>query len=359
MSFERGKDRYRWTLNNYSEADLVVWQNAIDLVVRGNKKFTYIVFQEEIAPTTGTPHLQGYCEMRTRTRMTTLNRLNDTMLRTSWGECAGNGEHNKAYCTKTASRKPGTEPYEYGVIRGNTGQGNRSDLKDVVELIQGGCSRKEMMTECGTQYLKYHGGMDKMQGAFTSPRAGAPKLTIYFGETGRGKSWMANYLNPDAYWVPEPTGGRWWWPGYDGQKTIIIDEFESQYCKFTRLDKLLDHNPFVVEEKGRSMQLEATKIIITTNTPPQEWYRKLPNRVVGPLIRRIKEFTLKEDGTRRIYEFHGPQWDASEWNEEEGTGGPRIRQYEMPERTPRVTFRRQDAPVVADPYVDALLGRRE
>ena len=43
-----------FVLNNYTEED-----------VERLTKFPcrYIVFAKEIAPTTGTPHLQGYCEL--------------------------------------------------------------------------------------------------------------------------------------------------------------------------------------------------------------------------------------------------------------------------------------------------------
>jgi len=44
-----------FTLHNYSDEDIT------NLLTKLPK--TYIVFAKEVCPTTGTPHLQGYCEL--------------------------------------------------------------------------------------------------------------------------------------------------------------------------------------------------------------------------------------------------------------------------------------------------------
>ena len=60
-----------FTHNNY---DAEVLQRYRDLLA-DDDKFHYAVFGQEIAPTTGTRHLQGYVCFRTRTRIATVRRL--------------------------------------------------------------------------------------------------------------------------------------------------------------------------------------------------------------------------------------------------------------------------------------------
>ena len=51
-----------FTINDYSEEDIQ------EMKMFGTEYCTYIVFGKEIAPSTGTPHLQGYAELVGRGR---------------------------------------------------------------------------------------------------------------------------------------------------------------------------------------------------------------------------------------------------------------------------------------------------
>jgi len=46
-----------WTLNNYTEEEVKFIQESVNNPKLG---IQFIIFGKEIAPTTGTPHLQGY-----------------------------------------------------------------------------------------------------------------------------------------------------------------------------------------------------------------------------------------------------------------------------------------------------------
>jgi hypothetical protein len=71
----------------------------------------YIVFQEEIAPTTGTQHLQGYIVFENQRRLKTVGGV---LPRAYWAIAKGSGKQNSEYCTKKEGRKPGTQPYIWG-----------------------------------------------------------------------------------------------------------------------------------------------------------------------------------------------------------------------------------------------------
>ena len=56
MEEKSGRQRnYRFTFNNYKPEDE---ERLLELVP---KPLKYIIYGHEIAPTTGTPHLQGFC----------------------------------------------------------------------------------------------------------------------------------------------------------------------------------------------------------------------------------------------------------------------------------------------------------
>jgi len=64
---ESPKKHWRFTHNNYLETDPEKWLKFFETM-----KCEKYAFQEEIAPTTGTPHLQGYFEHPSKIRMSAL-----------------------------------------------------------------------------------------------------------------------------------------------------------------------------------------------------------------------------------------------------------------------------------------------
>ncbi len=132
--------RWVFTLNNYTgkcffslllysdqilEADLL-WleQNAAGV-------FKFLCFGREVAPTTGTPHLQGYLETNDGATLSAVKcRFPDSMHGIHLQKARGTYQQNKDYTGK------GGEWTSYG--REPCGQGKRSDLCQVTEAIRGG-----------------------------------------------------------------------------------------------------------------------------------------------------------------------------------------------------------------------------
>lgn len=80
-----------FTVNNYSDAD---FQRVLDL----DKACVFYVFGKEIAPTTGTQHLQGYIEFKERKRFGAVKRL--FPIQTHLEIARGSWLQNVCYCTK-------------------------------------------------------------------------------------------------------------------------------------------------------------------------------------------------------------------------------------------------------------------
>lgn len=89
--------RWCFTLNNYSEDDVVtLMTRAIEPSVQ------WLIFSKEVAPSTGTPHLQGFVIFRSEKRRTTLSREWTASTAYHWTKASCRDDQRQyAYVTKT------------------------------------------------------------------------------------------------------------------------------------------------------------------------------------------------------------------------------------------------------------------
>lgn len=87
---------FTFTLNNYTSEDEAVLQKFSAPII-------FLCYGREIAPSTGTPHLQGFLALDKRTRKSTVIKLLKSMLnhdRTHVENTIGDFYQNIRYCTK-------------------------------------------------------------------------------------------------------------------------------------------------------------------------------------------------------------------------------------------------------------------
>jgi len=63
-------------------------------------------------------------------------------------------------------------------------------------------------------------------------------------------------------------GGGKWWPNYDGEEDVIIDDLRSATYPFLELLGMTDRYPYTIEDKGTIRQFKARRIIITCPVAP-------------------------------------------------------------------------------------------
>lgn len=235
---------------------------------------TYGVFQSEIAPTTDMPHLQGYVVFKSRIG---LNRLKQFMPTAHWEVRKGTHLQAKDYCTKEQTRVPGTTPTEWGTDP-DPRPGQRNDLGSIQDKVRSGSTLLEIADHDFKTFLKYSRSLQLYKGLVQASRSRVqPHISIFWGITGAGKSHHALHLGgKDAYWYIPQTNHRWW-DGYDGQKTVIMDEFYGQGYPFKQLLRLWDKYPLQVENKGSTTYMLAERFIVTSNRSPDQWYKELFN----------------------------------------------------------------------------------
>lgn len=250
-----------WTLNNYTNEDA---QN-----IAKDKCFDYVVFGFEIAPETGTPHLQGYAELAKRTEFNTVAKMY------KWHIERRKGSQQQAieYCKKEGN------VVERGKKRE---QGHRADL-DIVRAEAFENGMRGVTTWANFQGMKV---AEKFLTYNEPARDWKPEVIWLWGKTGAGKSKKAREICGDGDTFTKNTGHKWW-DGYDSHENIIIDDFRDSWWSLTYMLALLDRYEFQVEIKGGLRQIRAKRIVITSLYPPESMYRGV-GEDIQQLIRRIE-----------------------------------------------------------------------
>ena len=276
-----------------------------------NEKIKSCVFQIEKAPGTGKLHCQGFIQF--------INAQTMKCAKTIIGNNAhiepmrGTVEEAAAYCRKAESRFCG--PYLVG-DEPSGGQGKRTDLERLRDMVKERKPALEMIEE-DAKFARYEKQINFMRFAYmesaSDRQASGVNVRVFFGATGLGKTYTAVNACCAAkdYYIceaPSKPGDKLWFQGYEGQKTLIIDDFSGSFCSVDYLKRLLDHYKLKVEFKGGFVWACWTQVIITSNYHPQNWYENVGLHVVNvaPLQRRL----------HHIYEFlpdrlhHEVDWDG-------------------------------------------------
>jgi len=279
-----------FTLNNPTDAENIAFELLVrDPLVREAKKVRYIIYQTEQGEAEQTTHLQGYMEFtRQRSFLQVKRTINERMhieIR------RGTQAQAIAYCTKEDTR-----------VEGSSGEGGmqanatkKQKLAPLVAKLQAGEDLMDIEDDFPCLMLLHRDKIQDFAIKCKGKRDWATEIEIFVGKTGTGKSFTAKTENEDAYNVPWPMGGRWWWPNYTGEHCVIMDEFRHQ-VKMDVMLKMLDRYAWTLESKGRNFQFVSRKIVITTNIDPKDWYSGVSKEVKEPLRRRIQEFAT-------IYDF--------------------------------------------------------
>lgn len=281
------KRGFCFTINNYLEN---VYDQLRTVVETLNTR--YMVCQKEIAPTTLTPHVQGYlyCES-----LKTIKQIQDAFqaagIRAAVLVANGSPEQNRRYCLKEG----GEEPLELGAL---PMKGVAKEVGEVAfSIINDSKKLSEVAVENPEMIVRFHKGLQALYGMSLRGRDGSVTPTVYwwFGKTGTGKSRAAFEMFPKAYWK---MSCNHWWDGYEGEEVVIVDDYRTTMCQFDYLLRMIDRYPLRVEVKGGTVPLNATTFVFTAPSRPEVMWSLRTEEALQQLIRRISSIThYKEDGS--------------------------------------------------------------
>lgn len=264
---------YCFTLNNY-EPHHIDAINSIDS--------RYCCYGKELAPTTGTPHLQGYIYFRSARGFESVRSVFPAG--THLEVANGSGPQNRAYCSKGGDFcERGDCPLDSSQ-KGDRERDRWDRIISLAEMGDFGTLRSEYPQEYATRLRMLEHIHRKRPRSVDSLEGPGPFHEWFVGPTGCGKSSRARAENPGAY-IKEPESR--WWDDYDGEESAIIDDFDKfQLALGGNLKRWLDRYPFQAEVKGGMMMIRPKKIVVTSQyTPAQIWDDE---KTVDAIMRRVK-----------------------------------------------------------------------
>lgn len=235
----------------------------------------YLVIGDEICPTTGRQHYQGWLQIRTsRTKTAIAKRLG---VKDMWMMgCFGDEYSNEKYCGKD---KKFTKWGEFII------QGQRRDLEEIKNEIVEGKTIEEVAIEHPEMYCRYRNGLKDIAGIIAkrnSKKFREVEVVVLYGDTGTGKTRTA--MEHAEYKIEGDNLD--WWDGYNGEETILIDEYDTD-VKITKMLNLLDGYQLRLPIKGGFTYANWTKVYITSNVHPDNWHLYAKDAHKEALKRRI------------------------------------------------------------------------
>lgn len=288
-----------FTWNNYAADDVEHVKEYI------KSECVYGCFSQEVGES-GTPHLQGYVRWKNKRSCEALKKAmkNKIHYGDQNGYTNGTAEQNRNYCAGLVEKKGNKlNPtfWEYGEM---TKQGERTDWSVAVTQLRSGVDVAEVI-EQQPQMLPCVRALERYKALTLKPKHREVHVFVLVGDAGCGKTRWAYEKCPDLY--SKPRGD--WWDGYTGQSTILLDDYYGwlPYCELLRV---LDRYPYQVPVKGGYVHAQWDTVIITSNKPPQQWYKDIG--LTPALRRRLKTcFQVSSIDGQANYAEQADCWEAS------------------------------------------------
>lgn len=289
---EKKRERSRaWmlTINNPTQVE---FNNLHNLEFSGA---TYVAFQLEAAPTTGTLHFQVFMYYKNAVGFKGIKKKFPTANIGAGIEGATN-EDRIAYCTREFN-KDGTRkrldlpngqagPWEIGI---KPSQGERRDLDELAKEFLTKSTEEFIEANPGA-FVRYNKGLQTLKYHSTKHRAvGEPPVVIWiWGIAGCGKTSTAYNAHKNAY----IKDGSMWWDLYEHNESIIIDDFDGKW-PYRDLLRLLDRYPYQGQVKGGFIKITSPYIYITCEYPPEHFWN---GNELAQITRRLTEVRKMGNG---------------------------------------------------------------
>lgn len=272
----------------------IVDETEFQAQLRGWRWFKYCVFQLEKGQN-GTEHWQGYLELNKSLPFSTVKNFFKPMV-PHIEKRLGSAKQARDYAMKEDTRVKG--PWEVGTFIVSNEQGKRNDIHGLMESINEGKDNEDLLKEHPVAYIRYYKAVQHVRTMRIPPKIRDLEVIIHYGPPGVGKTW--DIINDEEDLFIKPIGKNLWFDGYTDQSVILLDDFSGQ-CTLTDLLRLLDKYRLQVEIKGGHAWVHATKIFLTTNIHPRDWYdftkREEQYKALGRRFNKV--YFYSEYGKRR------------------------------------------------------------
>jgi len=284
---QRSRD-WCFTVNNYKPADEALLQQLDS---------KYLIYGREVAPETGTEHLQGYVYFKDAKVGSAVVKL---MPRATWIGKRRSKDIDKAidYCTKDGTNNDYHEQGDRPCNQAEKGRRGVEAARWAIKKARTG-DLAAIEDEQPDLFIKYGPRLEQLYVPPNKP-LDALEHEWWVGPTGTGKSRLLWELYPDHY----SKRINKWWDGYKRQDVVAIEEWSPEARLTTQaLKQWADHYPFPGEIKGGGMQgLRPRKLIILSNYTIEQCFDRSEDR--EPMLRRFKVIRFPEEKQAARFRAH-------------------------------------------------------
>lgn len=250
-------------------------------------KMAYMVWQRERGKQ-GTEHIQGYVRFTNKCRLR-------TALALLGGHChvllaRGNEQQCRDYCTKEDTRIAAGE--EHGTFNPEAGvKGRRTDLLQITAKCAAGVPLRQIATDHPGDWIRYHQGIESLhqQLAPEAPIQREVTVQVLWGPSGTGKTHRVRtntvFLRTGGIYVVKP--GRDPWGRYQGQATILFDEFDWTKWEIFDMNQYLDKWGTDLSCRFHDKSAAWTRVVICANSSPTTWWPNAALEVQLAIRRRL------------------------------------------------------------------------
>ncbi len=234
----------------FTDFELLDWRK----IYKSDDDIRYICWGLETCPKTKKKHYQGWIQIEKKKRLGGIKKVCQSK-KIHLETCRGTESENEKYCQKDN---------KYKTIGDYKTQGQRTDLEGLKALIDKGGTLEDIANENFHAFIQYNRGFQeykkivdkRLRSVFRTV-----KTTHLYGKTGTGKTRKA-MDSKDVYKISGDS--MKWWDGYNGEKTLVIDEYNNQ-IPCTELLSLLDGYEYRLPIKGSFTYANWDRVIITSN----------------------------------------------------------------------------------------------
>lgn len=194
--------------------------------------------------------------------------------------CKGSNQENRDYVYKTGKweedEKEGTRipdmQYENREMPAEKGQGKRSDLENIKDLVDSGLTPREILEVNPNFYKfdKYIGEMFYNKRLKETPIKREIGVIVHTGVAGSGKSNVLTTLDETKLFIGADYSTALF-DGYEGQETLFLDEFRGQ-IPYNQLLIILDGYKMPIHARYYNKYSLWNDVHITSVIPIEDWY---------------------------------------------------------------------------------------
>ncbi|AIF71507.1 replication-associated protein [McMurdo Ice Shelf pond-associated circular DNA virus-3] len=257
-----------FTWNNYSDASKTYLSTLA---------CKYVAYAEEVAPTTGTRHLQGFIAFtNAKTIQQARSKLPGCHVETMNGSIA----QSEDYCSKAGTlTEHGTKP----ISNDNNGRAEKLRWQRARDFAKEG-KLDEIDADI---FIRCYSTLKRIKSDYaTKPQPIDPVCIWIYGPTGTGKSHAVETRFPNCY--KKCMDDLKWFDGYAHEDAIYLEDIDKYQVKWGGiLKRLADRWPMQASIKGAMAYIRPKFVLVTSNYRIDEIWTD--PQTLEPLQRRFTE----------------------------------------------------------------------